>query len=1364
MSSSAGVRLAIPGSVAYSLSRGHAIAASIKVRDVRAQWVHYVDLSGNLDELNRAALEQLLRYGDISDVPASFSSQDGRTVTYYVTPRVGTISPWSSQATGIAHVCGLKKLVRRVERGLKITCLLEDGQDDLPHEAQDVLHDRMTQIISTNEPDLQAMFSEHSPLPLEIIPLESGDKAPIEVLQEANKRLGLALDQSEIDYLVDAYAPGGPISRSPTDVELFMFAQVNSEHCRHKQFNASWVIDGEEKPHSLFNMIRNTHKLCPNHTVSAYSDNAAVLEGHEGSHWAPSAQTGEWAQTKEQVHFLAKVETHNHPTAVSPYPGAATGAGGEIRDEGAVGQGSRPKTGLSGFCVSDLMIPGHRRPWELDVGKPNHIATSLDIMLEAPIGSAAFNNEFGRPCTSGYFRTLLTQIDIGNGETEIRGYHKPIMIAGGLGTVRPQHALKIPHTVKPGSYLVVLGGPAMLIGLGGGAASSITSGEGSADLDFASVQRGNAEVQRRAQEVINTCVSMDADNPIKFIHDVGAGGLSNALPELIHDSGLGARFELREIDNVDKGMSPMQIWCCEAQERYVMAVSEEGMNKFTAIAKRERCGYSVVGRGLGEPEEDRRLVLLDRNSKEYPKPIDLPLSVLFGKPPKLTRNVTSRKLTLPAFDSSLSSYLPPVPGKELMNEAVNRVLTLPAVGSKSFLITIGDRTVGGLTSRDQMVGPWQVPVSDVSVSATSLMLGATTGEAMAMGERPTLALISAAASARMAVAESLMNIAASDLKDRLSRVKLSANWMSAASHPGEGAALYEAVEAVGMDLCPKLGVSIPVGKDSMSMKMKWEDQKSGESKEVTAPMSLVITAFAPVSDIRKTWTPALRSYEEVGESVLMFVDLSLGRKALGGSALAQVFGQVGNECPDVRDAYLLKDFFDATQQLQEAGVVLAYHDRSDGGLFTTLAEMMFAGRCGVQLMIDEICPSTKTQDVMETLFNEELGAVFQVRKKDETVFRSCFSTCGPPPGLIYRIGRVAEKTKQNMVIYHEAELIYRNARANLQQTWSDTSYQLQKLRDDPGAADQEYENIINDNDAGLSYNLTFDPKDSAMSMMTSLSRFSPFATKPRVAILREQGVNSQAEMAWAFNLAGFSAVDVHMTDIISGNVSLSSFVGMAACGGFSYGDVLGAGQGWSKSVLLHEETRNEFQSFFERPDTFALGVCNGCQFLSRLKDIIPGAKGWPSFERNASEQYEGRVCMVRVSDPDPSSPSVFLHGMDGTSLPIAVAHGEGRASFAGSPGSSAQALVKQNMAPVRFVDNTSLQPTMRYPFNPNGSPEGIAGVRSLDGRVLAIMPHPERTVMGGVGSWFPGSNAMGEEWGDIGPWGRVFFSARRWVG
>ncbi|KAL2860750.1 phosphoribosylformylglycinamidine synthase, partial [Aspergillus lucknowensis] len=1209
--------------------------------------------------------------------------EDGEFDVFYVCPRTGTISPWSSQATGIAYVCGLGKYVRRIERGIKISCLRPENGEYSPG-FKDVLHDRMTQLISQDEPELQLMFSEHSPLPLETIPLSGSDKSPKEVLQDANKRLGLALEASEIDYLAEAYGPNGPLARDPTDVELFMFAQVNSEHCRHKQFNASWTIDGMEMPNSLFSMIRNTHRKSPEYTVSAYSDNAAVLEGFESSFWAPNSTTGEWSHTKEIVHFLAKVETHNHPTAVSPFPGAATGSGGEIRDEGAVGRGSKPKAGLAGYCVSDLLIPDLKQPWELNVGKPNHIASSLDIMLEAPIGSAAFNNEFGRPCISGYFRTLLTEIDVGNGQKELRGYHKPIMIAGGVGTVRPQHAIKKPDAVKPGAFLIVLGGPAMLIGLGGGAASSITSGEGSVDLDFASVQRGNAEVQRRAQEVINACVSMGENNPIKFIHDVGAGGLSNALPELIHDSGLGATFELREIDSADRSMSPMQIWCCEAQERYVMAIGEESMNKFTAICHRERCGFSVVGRGGGTSEEEKKLILLDRESKEHPTVIDLPLSVLFGKPPRMTRTVDSRKLKLPAVDSSLTTYLPSLATNraEVIGEAAKRVLSLPAVGSKSFLITIGDRTVGGLTARDQMVGRWQTPVSDVAVTATALVQDLKTGEAMAMGEKPTLALISPGASARMAVAESLMNIAAADLVDRLSRVKLSANWMSASSHPGEGAAIYEAVEAIGMHLCPRLGISIPVGKDSMSMKMKWKDETGG-AKEVTAPMSLVISAFAPVENYRKTWTPALRHPEDVGDTVLMFVDLSFGRKALGGSALAQVFNQVGSECPDIRDLEIFRDFFDATQQLQDAGIVLAYHDRSDGGLFTTLAEMMFAGRCGVEILLDNICPNLSTSSFVETLFNEELGAVFQVRKEHEMQFRSCFATCGPPAGLIHKIGRVSERPKQNLAIYYKASV----------QTWASTSYHMQKMRDNAACADQEFANILDDADPGLSWNPTFDPKDRAQPFITSLTSMSPFANKPRVAILREQGVNSQAEMAFAFNTAGFAAIDVHMTDIISGRVSLSSFVGLAACGGFSYGDVLGAGQGWSKSVLLHDRTRAEFQSFFSRPDTFTLGVCNGCQFLSRLSSLIP-------------EQYEGRVAM----------PSVFLHGMHGSSFPIAVAHGEGRASFTSS-NTDPDSLVARGLAPIQYVDNATLKPTMKYPFNPNGSPEGIA----------AIMPHPERT-------------------------------------
>jgi len=834
----------------------------------------------------------------------------------------------------------------------------------------------------------------------------------------------------------------------------------------------------------------------------------------------------------------------------------------------------------------------------------------------------------------------------------------------------------------------------------------------------------------------------------------------------VHDSHLGATFELREIDNADRGMSPMQIWCCEAQERYVMAVAQDGLSIFKKIANRERCGYSVVGKADGDEQEEKRLVLMDRESTQYPKPIDLPMSVLFGKTPKLSRVVDSRRLRLPPFDSSLAMYMPkaPMDTSSILNEAIRRVLALPAVGSKSFLVTIGDRTVGGVTARDQMVGPWQIPLADVSVTATSLTLGMRSGEAMALGEKPTLALISPTSSARMAVAEALMNIAAADIIDGLERIRLSANWMAASSHPGEAAALYEAVEAIGVDLCPKLGVSIPVGKDSMSMKMKWTDLETKAPKEVIAPLSLVISAFAPAANIRKTWTPALRRSEDDGgsESVLLMVDLAEGRRALGGSALAQVFGQVGNEAPDVRNVQRIKDYFDAMQQLQEADIVLAYHDRSDGGLFTTVTEMMFAGRCGLELMIDKLCPSADTKDIVETLFNEELGAVFQVRKEDELNFHRCFATCGPPEGLITKIGRVPHSSKQDLTIYHNATLVYRSSRPELQERWASTSHQMQRLRDNPSCADAEYSQILDSSDPGLSYNLTFKPSQNILPFSTSLSARLSLTSKPRVAILREQGVNGHSEMAFAFLTAGFTPIDIHMTDLLSGRVSINStFVGLAACGGFSYGDVLGAGQGWAKSVLLHPTMRKQFQEFFARKDTFALGVCNGCQFLSRIKELIPGAQGWPIFKRNVSEQYEARFCMVEVLDT-PSSPSVFLHGMAGSSLPIAVAHGEGRASFPpNSRTSTPENLLSQNLVPVRYVDN-HLKPTESYPANPNGSPLGIAGVRTPDGRVLALMPHPERTVLGGVGSYIP--RGKSEEWGDLGPWSRIFQSARRWVG
>ena len=1356
--------LILPGTPAYSDFRLQRLARKIGAREVRALWVHFVNplKELNAEELN--TLQQLLHYGEGFDthdrlsrvlldaVSRAGEPTDGTTALFYVCPRAGTISPWSSLASMIARTCTLEHAVQRIERGMVIAAAFDQplAADAIP--ARDCLHDRMTQTISRSAPALDEIFGQSEPAQSTIIRFDEHQSAH-EALQHANRELGLAMDSSEVDYLVEAYTQD--LKRGPVDVELFMFAQVNSEHCRHKQFNADFTIDGIRKSYSLFRMIRNTHQKNPQHVVSAYSDNAAVLEGEPASFWAPNDLTGEWSGTKETVHILCKVETHNHPTAVSPFPGAATGSGGEIRDEGAVGRGSKPKAGLAGFTVSDLMLDGFERPWELrDVGKPSHIASSLDIMLEAPIGSAQFNNEFGRPCTIGYFRTMLMRVFTNEKESEIRGYHKPIMLAGGVGTVRPQHALKDPDLVPPGSHLLVIGGPAMLIGLGGGAASSIQSGEGKVDLDFASVQRGNPEVQRRAQEVIDTCRSMGDKNPILFIHDVGAGGLSNALPELVHDSGLGAIFELREVDNADKGMSPLQIWCCEAQERYVLAVGPDQLDLFKRICNRERCGYSVVGIAT----EEKRLVLKDRESKENPTPIDLPMSTLFGKPPKMSRIVKTRKLRLPAFDSSLSMYIPDTPKDGLIAEAVDRVLTLPSVGSKSFLITIGDRSVGGLTVRDQMVGKWQVPVSDVSVTATSLLAGVKTGEAMAMGEKPTIALISPAASARMAVAESLMNIAAASLFDRLSRVRLSANWMSASSHPGEAAALYEAVEAIGMDLCPRLGISIPVGKDSMSMKMKWSE--NGEAKEVTAPMSLVITAFAPVNYIDRTWTPALERLEDVGETILMFVDLAAGKKHLGGSALAQTFSQIGDEAPDVYDADIIKDYFDAVEQLHESGIVLAYHDLSDGGLFTTLVEMMFAGRCGLEIMLDGVCQSSEPKDVLEGLFNEELGAVFQVRKKDEVAFNRCFATCGPPPGMIKKIGRVPEASKQDISLAFGSKVLYRSNRQKLQRRWAETSYRLQKLRDNPVCADAEFENILDDKDPGLSYNLTYKPAENILPLKASIS--SAFTSKPRVAILREEGVNGQAEMAFAFHMAGFSAIDVHMTDIISERVSLAGFVGLAACGGFSYGDVLGAGQGWAKSVLLHPNTRKEFRGFFERQDTFALGVCNGCQFLSKLKELIPGAESWPSFERNASEQYEARVCMVEVLEPQKTStrPSVFLHGMAGSKLPIVTAHGEGRAHFPGSS-STAAALYDESLVSLRYVDNYGKQ-TEQYPYNPNGSPMGITGVRSVDGKVLALMPHPERTILREVGSYIPKDKMT--EWGELGPWSRMFKSARRWVG
>lgn len=1312
------------------------------ITSVHSAYNHYVSLRKPLTDAQLKLTEVLLTYDsplDYSDesnkILAQLSTLSGdadissevfaplkasNSVLVRILPRSGTISPWSSKATDITAIVGLGDSIERVERGLSLLISAREGYpllEKLQAHSGDLLaavFDRMTQKIYINEnaPKYDDLFAHHTPKPLVEVDI-SGDN-----LVKANKDMGLALDQGEIDYLVNAF--NTVIGRKPTDVELFMFAQVNSEHCRHKIFNADWTIDGVKKDLSLFKMIRNTHQKNPQYTVSAYSDNAAVFEGPNGYLFTPDFATKEWKSIKESVYTLVKVETHNHPTAVSPFPGAATGSGGEIRDEGAVGRGSKSKAGLSGFSVSDLNIPTLPQPWERDVGKPNHIASSLDIMIEAPIGSAAFNNEFGRPAINGYFRTLTTEVQNAKGENEIRGFHKPIMLAGGMGAIRPKLALK-DTKITPGSKLIVLGGQCMLIGLGGGAASSISSGEGSAELDFASVQRGNPEIQRRAQQVIDACTSLGHEgNPIQSIHDVGAGGLSNALPELVHDNDLGAKFELRSILSLEPGMSPMEIWCNESQERYVLGVSPENLELFKGICERERAPFAVVG----EATEEKRLILSDSLLKTTP--IDLEMSVLFGKPPKMSKTAETANLQLRPFNTIGLNVA----------AAVDRVLQLPSVGSKNFLITIGDRFVTGLVDRDQMVGPWQVPVADVGVTATSL--GSTllqTGEAMAMGEKPTLALISASASAKMCVAESLLNVFAADIP-AIDRVKLSANWMSAASHPGEGAKLYEAVQAIGLDLCPDLGVSIPVGKDSMSLKMKWGD------KEVTAPLSLCITAFAPVTNTSNTWTPELRYVDE--ETVLVLVDLAADvKKAMGGSALAQVYQEVGDAAPTVHSHALFKDFLSALIELHQKVDVLAYHDRSEGGLFTTVVEMAFAGRCGLDLNLKT------SEDTLTELFNEELGAVFQIRASDLEKFVGVLALNNVSDKYVSVIGK---PTKEQLISIKVNDLlVYDNTRAKLQELWSTTSYHIQKLRDNPETSKEEFESIIDDSNPGLCYDLTFEPKD-----LKTISG----DRKPKVAILREQGVNSQQEMAWSFQQAGFEVYDVHMSDILSGRVNLDDFTGLAACGGFSYGDVLGAGAGWAKSVLFNENARAQFKKFFqERDDTFAFGACNGCQFFSRIAELIPGTENWPTFERNQSEQYEARFVMVQV-DSTADNKSIFLQNMKGSRLPIAVAHGEGRAYFKDASTQGAF-LSTDKQAVIRYVDNYG-SVTEKYPFNPNGSPEGVAGIANANGRVLAMMPHPERVTRLESNSWYPKEKYS--EWEGYGPWIALFKSAREWVG
>ncbi|KAH8806750.1 CobB/CobQ-like glutamine amidotransferase domain-containing protein [Flagelloscypha sp. PMI_526] len=1350
----------LSGSSALSLSKRETLTQQVKsllpsVTSIDAIWLHLINpttetAEAELSDISNPfsiILRRLLDYGynyKLSGTDASF--QEGKNVVYVI-PRAGSISPWSSKATDISHICRLVDHVERVERG--VAYILQGPssvlqQSDLNAIAH-LLHDRMTQQVSLTSPTPDILFSHPPPRPLRPVAIKAAthrDDA-LQKLSVANRELGLALAPDEINYLVDAYVSSQtPIDHDPTDAELFMFAQVNSEHCRHKIFNASWTIDSTPKDLSLFQMIRNTERLSSTGTISAYSDNAAVLEG---SH-APRFQVYNdhmYSSIPEDMPILIKVETHNHPTAVSPFPGAATGSGGEIRDEGAVGLGSKPKAGLSGFTVSNLLIPSFEQPWETDFGKPAHIASALDIMIEGPLGASAFNNEFGRPGLTGYFRTFSEKMP--GDEGEIRGYHKPIMIAGGYGNVRPQFSKK--REITPGAKIVVLGGPGLLIGLGGGAASSQVAGASSAELDFASVQRENPEMQRRCQQVIDACVNLDDRNPIESIHDVGAGGLSNALPELVHDSSLGATFEIRDVLVDDPSMSPMEIWCNESQERYVLAISPDRLDSFREIAERERCPYSVVGAATQKEE----LVVTDRLNSNNDV-IRLSMSTLFGKPPKMARTDFSPRVVRLPFSPPSQSIV--------FEEVVNRVLHLPSVASKSFLITIGDRSITGLVTREQMVGPYQVPVADVAVTLSSYGFSSVvdTGEAMAMGERTPIALLSPAASAKMAVAESLLNLTAAQLKlgdsggGELGRIKLSANWMCAASKEGEGKGLYEAVQAVGMDLCPSLGIGIPVGKDSMSMSMKWVEGE--EKKEVNAPLSLIVTAFAPVQDVSMTWTPELRKCG--GEkTVLVFFDLAKGKARLGGSALAQVFKQVGDEAPDVEDVTLLKAFLVACQTVhtKHPGLILAYHDRSDGGLFTTIVEMCFAGRLGAEVELE-----AGDGDPAAFMFNEELGAVVQVKASDVEVLRNAFA--GVPARII---GHVREEDERILVVRRgdNKQELYSSTREELQRMWAETSFKMQLLRDDPSCATSEFSLISSSSSSStpgaLFYDLTFQPTPTSSSYLDlSLSQ------RPRVAILREQGVNGQVEMGFAFAQAGFQAIDVHMSDILSSRISLSTFRGLVACGGFSYGDVLGAGKGWANSVLLNPDARAEFENFFSRSDTFALGVCNGCQFFSYLGEIIPGVeekREWPRFKENKSGRFEGRTVMVEIVDSESTKKSPFLREMIGSKLPVAVAHGEGRVSFGEVENEVVDGFEKSGAVAARFLGGTEI-----YPLNPNGSVRGITGIQSKDGRVLAIMPHPERNVDLRSCSWYP-DGMLKEGWNVEhvgGPWFRLFQSVRKW--
>ena len=1306
------------------------VADGLPVRALAAEFVHLAETTAPLSPAEHSVLSRLLTYGPRrTAVPVAGLLQ-------IVAPRPGTISPWSSKATDIARLCGLTT-IQRLERVIAYTVELDVPPVAFPLSPLDPaqlktlrakLHDRMTESVFGDFDACAALFRHEQPRPMNSIPVLAAGRS---ALVTANQYLGLALADDEIDYLVTAFTTLG---RDPNDIELMMFAQANSEHCRHKIFNATWTIDGQPQDQSLFQMIKNTYALHPEGILSAYKDNAAVLVGTRGGRFFADPVTHEYAPHEEDIHLLCKVETHNHPTAISPFPGAATGSGGEIRDEGATGRGGKPKAGLVGFSVSNLKIPGAVRPWEKDFGKPARIVSALDIMLEGPLGAAAFNNEFGRPAINGYFRTFEQEVPNARG-TELRGYHKPIMLAGGLGNIRAEHVKKA--AINPGDHLIVLGGPAMLIGLGGGAASSLTGGAAHADLDFASVQRDNAEMERRCQEVIDRCWALGAENPISFIHDVGAGGISNALPELVNDGGRGGKFQLRAVPNAEPGMSPLEIWCNESQERYVLAVPAARLAAFRTLCERERCPFAVVG----EATVEQQLVLEDSHFKNTP--IDLPLDVLLGKPPRMTRT-----------DTTLARPRKPLDLGELtLLDIVHRVLSHPAVADKTFLISIGDRSLGGLIARDQMVGPWQVPVADCAVTAATFDV--CTGEAMAMGERTPVAINDAAASARLAVGEALTNLAAAQIGE-LGKVNLSANWMAAPAIAGDGADLYAAVSAIGLDLCPALGITIPVGKDSMSMSTAWKEpavgNREGLHKRITAPTSLIISAFAPVTDIRLTLTPQLR-YDApdaasqpsalhsqpaalIGDTVLLLIDLGRGKNRLGGSILAQVVSQMGEAPPDVDSAHDLKQFWAAIQLLGRDGKLLAYHDRSDGGLLATVAEMAFAGHTGVDLEI------LSGHNVDSTLFNEELGAVIQIRTADldsvsQTLRQHGFKACTTRIGTLNREHRF--RIKRGGKILLDEDLFA------LRAVWSDVTHRMAALRDHPACADSEHQLRQDRTNPGIKPLLTFEVErvvPNALSGSTS--------SRPSIAILREQGVNGEVEMAAAFTRAGFRAVDVHMTDILSGRVTLRDFRGLAACGGFSYGDVLGAGEGWAKSILFNDHARAEFAAFFARTDTFALGVCNGCQMLSNLKSIIPGSDHWPRFVQNQSERYESRYVSVKIE----ASPSILFAGMTDSVLPIAVAHGEGFTEFADA--AALNHCANSGLIAARFVDNHH-QPTEAYPLNPNGSPQGLTAFTTTSGRVTIMMPHPERVFRSACMSWSP------KTWGEDSPWMQLFYNARSWV-